>query len=98
MGKPRKSPQTKVDLLEIWCFIGEDSPAAADRLVKKIDDAIALIGQFPGIGAEREDLAADLRIYPVDHYVIAYQVVKRTVHIVRVVHGARDLRALFQHL
>jgi hypothetical protein len=30
MGKPRKSPKTKVDLLEIWCYVGEDSPAAAD--------------------------------------------------------------------
>ncbi|MDB5319239.1 MAG: hypothetical protein JWN40_870 [Phycisphaerales bacterium] len=27
MGKPRKSPLTKVDLLEIWCFVGENSLA-----------------------------------------------------------------------
>ncbi len=95
MGKPRKSPKTKVDLLEIWCYVGEDSTAAADRLVKQMDDAIALLGRFPGLGAMRDDLAKGLRIYPVDHYVIAYRVVKRTVHIIRVVHGARDLRTIF---
>jgi toxin ParE1/3/4 len=95
MGKPRKSPLTKVDLLEIWCFVGENSPAAADRLIKQMDDAIDLLGRFPGLGSMRGDLAKSLRIYPVGHYVIAYRVVKRTVHIIRVVHGARDLRAVF---
>jgi toxin ParE1/3/4 len=56
MGKPRKSPKTKVDLLEIWCYIGEDSPAAADRLIQKMDHAIALLDRFPGLGAMRDDL------------------------------------------
>lgn len=65
MGKPRKSPKSKVDLLEIWCYVGEDSPAAADRPVKQMDDAIALLGRFPAV------------------------------HILRVVHGARDLGGIF---
>lgn len=94
MGKPRRTAQAKVDLLEIWCHIGEDSPDAADRTVAGIDDAIKLVSEHPGFGTERPDLAAGLRLYPVGSYLIGYRQAKGGVQILRVVHGARDLPSL----
>jgi plasmid stabilization system protein ParE len=43
-------PEVRRDLDEIWDFIGADNPAAADRLITEIVDAIDALIPFPGSG------------------------------------------------
>jgi len=43
----------------------------------------------------RDELAADLRSFPVGRYVIYYRSLPNGVEIVRVLHSARDLNADF---
>jgi toxin ParE1/3/4 len=83
------------DLAEIWAFIGADSPAAADAFVQQITGKFEPLRQFPELGAVREQLAPGLRALPYRDYVIYYLAEPDALVIVRVLHGARDARAIF---
>jgi toxin ParE1/3/4 len=50
----------------------------------------------PALGPARPDVAPQLRYSPVGSYLIFYRQVDAGVEIVRVLHGARNLRAIFQ--
>ncbi len=82
-------------MFDIWATIAVDSQSAADRLAARFYAAEDLLGAFPEIGEARPEIAADLRKWTVSPYVMLYRVTADAVEIVRVVHGARDLPALF---
>jgi toxin ParE1/3/4 len=83
------------DLAEIWAYIAEDSSKAATTFVSAIEGKFTALLEFPGIGSTRDQLAPGLRALPYKTYVIYYTATDADVTIVRVVHGARDVRALF---
>jgi toxin ParE1/3/4 len=98
MARVRRSPQSKVDYLEIWLYVTEQQGAttAADRLTNTFDEKLKLLAEFPGMGASREDLGLSIRTFPVGNYLIIYRPMKGGIELLRVVHGARDLRRLFR--
>lgn len=61
------------DLDRIWITIAAHDVAAADRLVDAIEERIALLREFPGIGSptDRSDRKLSLGRYP---YVLSYAV------------------------
>jgi toxin ParE1/3/4 len=84
------------DLREIWIYIAKDSPRAADRLVDRIQRLFPKLADTPAIGRTREELAPLLRSLPVGNYLIFYRPFPDGIEITRVLHGARDLEAVFQ--
>jgi toxin ParE1/3/4 len=88
------SPGAKADLNEIWDYIAADNRLAADRLAEKFDDTFFLLAHNPHFGRLRDEIAEDIRALPVGRYLIMYRVIPAGVDIVRVVHGARDLKNL----
>lgn len=90
-----RTPAAEEDLINIWILVALDNPAAADRLLDRIGERIALLADFPEAGVAREDIAEGLRMLTVGSYVVLYRLAGRRVEIVRVVHGARDVTALF---
>ncbi len=84
----------KLDLLEIWAYIAEDNPNAADKLLDNIDEACALLGANPKLGQARPDIATGMRYLPLKNYLILYQEQPTGIEVVRVIHGSRDLHAL----
>jgi plasmid stabilization system protein ParE len=46
-----RSPQYERDLAEIWNYIAQHNPDAADGAVLAIEQTIKLLGEFPRIGA-----------------------------------------------
>jgi len=84
------------DLLEIWAYIAADNPAAADRVLDRIEDVFGRIAAHPQLGAARPDLADGLRYSVSGNYLVLYRQVDDAVEIVRVVHGGRDLPSLFR--
>ena len=90
-----KSPRAKSDLVEIWDYIAEDSEARADAFIDRIDKKFRTLAQRPGMGRLRDELAVDLRSFPVGRYVIFFRPLSNGVNIVRVLHSARDLNADF---
>ena len=77
------------------CSIPEDSAAAADRWVDTLDEKFNLIATQPLIGRAREELAASLRSFPFGRYVIFYVPIEDGIDVVRVLHSARDIDAVF---
>ena len=79
------------DIDEIWLFIAQDDPDAADRFHDILMSKFALLGKQPLIGRERNDLSPSLRSFPVGNYVIFYRDWPEFLEIMRVLHGARDI-------
>ena len=91
MGRIRRTPRAGRDLEEIWFFVAQDDPVAADRWLDTVEEKLGLIAGNPLMGVARPDIAPELRYYPVGHYLLLYRLVAGGIEVVRVVHGARDL-------
>jgi toxin ParE1/3/4 len=101
--KLRFRPDALRDLEEIRDYIAEDSPAAAARLIGLLgktcaflaDNPYAGLADNPYAGRVRPELWSDLRSFPARRYVIFYRLLGDTLEIVDVVHGSRDIEAMF---
>ena len=96
MSRPFFSPAARRDLLEILDYIAQDNAPAAVSFVDKLEAKCRQLAELPDMGFRRDDLAPELRAWPVGNYVIFYRVCKDGIEIARVVHGARDLGKLFE--
>ena len=90
-----RRPLAQADILEIWDYIAEDNPAAADRWVDQLDAQFRLLATQPKMGRARNELAADVRSFPVGRYVVFYVSLDAGIDVVRVLHSARDIDAVF---
>ena len=95
MGRIQRTPRADQDLEELWFFIAQDDPAAADRWLDTLEEKIRLLAENPLMGPARPDIARELRYHPVGSHLLLYRVIQGGIEIVRVVHGARDLLNLF---
>lgn len=96
MAEYRLSNQAKDDLDEIWGFIALGSVVNADRFLDRLYDTMKLLAEQPMMGRSRADLARNLRSFVEGKYLIFYLLTGAGIEIVRVVHGARDIEALFR--
>jgi toxin ParE1/3/4 len=82
-------------------WIARDNPAAAHAFVDAIDRAAQLIGDHPGIGAVRRELArTEYQFLPLTGfpYIVVYTIRRGRPVIARVVHTARDLPRVLRDL
>jgi toxin ParE1/3/4 len=91
------SERAKDDLWEIWNHVAAEDRKAADRLVAALTAAFTKIADFPRLGHLAEGLGEEYRVLTIRKYLLLYrlQPETRTVLLVRAVHGARDIPALF---
>ena len=89
------APLAQTDLDEIWDYIANDNPSAADRLLAAFHEKFLLLSRHPLLGQSREELRAEIRSLSVGQYVVYYRVRENRVHIARVLHGYRDVTAMF---
>jgi toxin ParE1/3/4 len=85
------------DLEEAADYIARDSPNYAAAMVREVREAARLLSRL----AERGRMVPEfrepaIRQLLVGNYRLIYQVSKDTVDILALVHGARDLRALWE--
>jgi toxin ParE1/3/4 len=91
-------PRAKEDVFEISSRIALDDPGVAERFEAAVRAEAALLRQFPGCGRAREFRGRSfrgLRSRPLSRFrswLVFYRVRRDVVEIVRVLHGARDLR------
>jgi toxin ParE1/3/4 len=81
--------------VDLWLFIAADSTARADQMLDTIDEKLRLLAASPAIGRERPELAAGLRSLPCASYQLYYRPSDDGIDLVRVLHAARDVDALF---
>jgi toxin ParE1/3/4 len=88
-------PEASVDLDEIWEFIADDNPDAADRTTEQILKAVEALVAFPHQGYRRPNLTSrPLRFKLVNDYVIAYAPDRKPLWVVAVFHGRRSPRVI----
>ncbi|WP_219821280.1 type II toxin-antitoxin system RelE/ParE family toxin [Methylobacter tundripaludum] len=91
----QRTAQAEEDLIEIWIYIAQDNPRAADRVLDDIEQRFHALADNPLMGRLRSDIAPELRYFVVGSYLILYRTAEDGIQIVRVIHGARDLPHLF---
>jgi toxin ParE1/3/4 len=91
----RRTAQAEEDLIDLWLYIVQDNPGAADRLLDEIEEKCVLLVNHPQLGPARPDIAEDCRYFPVGNYLILYRIIPDGIEVVRVVQGSRRLDNLF---
>jgi toxin ParE1/3/4 len=91
------SPRAQADLDEAWDWIAKSSPRAATGWLQKVHKNFRFLSQQPLLGEACPQIRADLRRFVVGQYVIYYRIRDNDIEIVRVLHGARDVDAIFRN-
>jgi toxin ParE1/3/4 len=95
MPRVLRRPQAAADILDIWDFIAEDSLEQADAWIDRLDESLRLLASQPLMGRARPELVDGLRSRPFERYVIFYLPLSDGIDVVRVLHSARDIEAIF---
>lgn len=95
------NPMAQEDLKEIVAHIATDNPVAASNVRNDILDTAESLGHHPGLGIRPRFSAprfVGIRFLPASQYhpyLLFYRELPDEVEILRVLHGARNLPALF---
>ena len=93
----RRSEKAIDDLAAIWDYIAADNLTAADKLVEELLVLFEKTADYPELGRAAEDVGEGVRLLARGSYLLIYRLLPQDniVELVRVVHGARDWRSLF---
>ncbi len=85
-----------LDLEQSADYIARDSPSYAESFVQRIRSAAESLRNLPRLGRVVPELGDEItRELLVDNYRLIYEIRADTLYILRFVHGARDLAALW---
>ncbi|MBX3455842.1 type II toxin-antitoxin system RelE/ParE family toxin [Ferrovibrio sp.] len=84
------SPEAEQDLDELDAYIAERNPAAADNIVERIDALAAALRIFPERGRSGRVAGTRELVIPDLPWLLIYEITGNEIHILRVLHGARD--------
>lgn len=91
------SPEAAQDLNDILEYIAADSLETARRIVAELKSAMMSLVEHPHMGHLREDLASEpIRFWSVYSYLILYRAETRPMQVIRVLHGAQDVRSILE--
>jgi toxin ParE1/3/4 len=94
--RSRLSAEARIGLIGIRDQIARDNPIAAAKTVQSIRDVLrTIISRFAETGASCDELAPGLRCFPVGNYIVFCRIGK-TIDVVRILHGARDISSIFR--
>lgn len=96
VAKYRLAPQANADLRAIADYIIDDNPARAISFVDELTAKFRVIAERPMSFRSRDDLRTGLRSALHGKYLILFRIEEETVHILRVLQGARNLTAIFK--
>jgi toxin ParE1/3/4 len=89
------TPQAECDIEEIGDYIARDNVPRALSFIRELRAQCEKIAALPEAFRLRQELGEDIRSCAHGRYVIFFTVGVHEVTIIRILHGARDLSALF---
>jgi len=92
------SPAAIQDLEEIGDYIHADNPSAAYRFIGELRIRCNRLAEMPRAGVPRPELWIGLRSVPFRRYIVFYTVTDDDVRIERILHGSRDIQAVFREV
>jgi plasmid stabilization system protein ParE len=94
------TPRAINDLSEIWEYIAEDNADAANRVESAILSACNRLARRPMMGSRRSEITPlPVRFWTVTRFpsfIVVYRPDTRPLQVVAVLHGKRNLKALFE--
>jgi toxin ParE1/3/4 len=90
------SDKAEQDLLDLYSYLAERNPIAAEAPLQAIDNRFSQISRFPFIGRERSSLADGLRSVVVGTHLIFYTASSDRISVVRIIDGRMDVDEEFQ--
>lgn len=100
MSRIIRRPAAKRDLIAQADYIAKNDLRTAYRFLDAVEETLALLSKYPQIGKSRKvqsRVFANLRQFPVagfETYLVFYRPIEGGVEILRVLHGARDLKRI----
>jgi toxin ParE1/3/4 len=91
MSQIRRTVASKQDYENIWDFIAQDNPDAADELLRRFDERLVSLAASPLMAKAIDALAPSLRCSPVGNYVLFYRPDATGIQLIRVLHARRDV-------
>ncbi len=97
MPRILRRAQAIQDALEIWDYIeAQSGEERANTQIYRIEQVLQTLAEHPGMGRSRSELLPNLRSHPVGRYVIFYVPLADGIRVVRILHGSRDVDAIFE--
>ena len=96
------SKRAEIDTEEITLYLALDNPPAETKFREALEAAYTLLSTMPDMGSTRDyhnPRISHLRMFPIikfENFLIFYQSTEEELIVVRVLHGARDIAALFE--
>ena len=94
------TPRALNDLSDIWEYIAEDNVGTANRVESAILSACNRLAGYPLIGSKRIEITPlPVRFWTVSrfpNYIVVYRPETQPLQVVAVLHGKRNLKALFE--
>lgn len=100
-GKILRTPKAKEDLINTADYVAQENVDAALRFLDAAESALCLLADRPDLGTVcrfRAARAAGIRVWSIkgfQTYLIFYRLIDGGIELIRILHGARDLEALF---
>jgi toxin ParE1/3/4 len=79
------------DLVNIWLYVGERNPRAADVFIDELDRRLLILSDFPHSGVAWDDIASGMRRLVEGNYLILYRVGDDHIEILRVLHARQRI-------
>lgn len=100
MARVIRSAQARDDLKEIGRYIARESGdrSIAVRFLQRIGEKCEQYARQPLMGDARDELAENVRCFPIGNYVVFYQTLEDGILVLTVIHGARDIPKVFRQL
>ncbi|HTU93875.1 MAG TPA: type II toxin-antitoxin system RelE/ParE family toxin [Gemmataceae bacterium] len=86
-----RADEAELDLIDILVHIGRHNPLAVDNFADEVEQKCQLLAQFPGMGAERDDVPEGVRVFAVGSYVLFYRPIDGGIELLRVLFGGRRI-------
>lgn len=97
MSQYRLTLPAENDLTNIWLYIAQDNPVAADRVLDFLDNQCKRLSQSPELGRLRPDFAAHMRVFIASQsawrsrYLICYRIKDERIEVIRILEGHQNI-------
>jgi toxin ParE1/3/4 len=95
-GRIRKSAAANEDIADIASWIARDDVMAAIRWIDRLTAKFQRLLETPMSGTNQSHLRPGLRSSPIGNYLVFFKPSKDGIHIIRVIHAARDYARFFR--
>jgi toxin ParE1/3/4 len=90
------SPEAVADIEHLWEYYAQAAGrGTADRILREIAKAVAVLDDFPAAGRARDEIRTGLRSLAATPQIVFYRLKDGRPEIVRVLDGRRDIDEIF---